>query len=170
MITKKMLNSLNEQLNKEIYSAYLYVSMAAYAASIGLAGFSSWFNVQVQEELVHSKKFYDYINQQGGRVTLKAIDAPPTDFANVTALFKETLEHERKVTKMINSIVSLAKKENDNATQGFLQWFITEQVEEEASAAEILQKLNLVGKDGNGILLIDSQLATRVFVPSVAQA
>ncbi len=165
MISKKMLNSLNEQINKEIYSAYLYLSMAAYSTSNGLAGFSNWFTVQVQEELTHAKKFYDYVNQQGERVILEAIDKPPQDFSSPRDLFEKTLEHEKKVTKRINDFVSMARKENDHATETFLQWFITEQIEEVASPTEILQRLGLIGKDGNGLLMIDSQLAARVFVP-----
>tara|TARA_Y100000031_G_C8117403_1_gene336561 strand:+ start:346 stop:861 length:516 start_codon:yes stop_codon:yes gene_type:complete len=165
MISKKMVDEINEQINKEIYSGYLYLSMAAYATSIGLNGFANWFFVQMKEEMIHSQKFYDYLNQQGGRVALKAIDQPPKDFSNVRDLFQQTLDHERLVTKRINNLIKLAKKENDNATDTFLQWFVTEQVEEEASPTEVLQRLDIVGKDGNGILTIDSQLATRMFVP-----
>lgn len=165
MISKKMADSLNEQLNKEIYSGYLYISMAAYSTSIGLNGFANWFTVQFQEELMHAKKFCDYINQQGGRVALKAIDEPPKDFLNPKDLFAKTLEHEQMVTKRINNLVKSARKENDNATEAFLQWFVTEQVEEVAIPTETLQRLELVGKDGNGLLMIDSQLAVRVFVP-----
>jgi ferritin len=165
MITKKMVESLNEQINKELYSAYLYLSMAAYAASIGLNGFANWFNVQVKEELTHADKFYNYVIQQGGRVSLREIEKPPENFSSAIDVFKKTLAHEQKVTKRINNLVNLASKEKDYATNTFLQWFVTEQVEEEANANEILQKINLVGKDGNGLLTIDSQLATRVFVP-----
>lgn len=170
MISKKMIASLNEHLNKEIYSGYLYLSMAAYSTSIGLNGFANWFKVQVQEEMVHAQKFYDYINQQGGRVALKAIDEPPKDFSSPSDLFEKTLEHEKVVTKRINNLVNMATKEKDHATETFLQWFVTEQVEEEASPTEILQRLKLVGKDGNGILMIDSQLATRVFTPPPTNA
>ena len=169
MLSKKMVASFNEQINKEIYSAYLYLSMAAYVSSLGLNGFANWFTVQVQEEMIHAKKFYDYLIQQGGRVVLKAIDEPPKDFASPADLFEKTLEHEKKVTKRINVLVNQAKKENDHETDTFLQWFLTEQVEEEASPAEILQRLKIVGKDGNGLLTIDSQLATRVFVPPQTQ-
>jgi len=170
MISKKMIESLNQQINREIYSAYLYLSMAAYASSVGLNGFANWFNVQVKEELTHAEKFYNYVNQQGGRVKLKTIEQPPGDFSSAVDLFQKTLAHEKKVTKMIGDLVNLAKKEKDHATETFLQWFVTEQVEEEANAIENLQKLNLVGKDGNGLLMIDSQLATRVFVAPQPQA
>ena len=168
MISKKMVDSLNEQINKEIYSAYLYQSMASYVVSIGLNGFANWFNVQVKEELSHAEKIYNYVNQQGGRVILKAIEGPPTSFSSALDLFENTLEHEKKVTGMINKLVDLARSESDHATEAALQWFVTEQVEEESNANEILQKLELIGKDGNGLLTIDTQLAARVFVPPAA--
>ena len=164
MISKKMVKSINEQINKEIYSGYLYLSMAAYAKSIGLNGAANWFTVQLQEELFHAQKFYDYLNQQGGRVELASIDEPPKDFKDAKDLFEKTLLHEQMVTKRINDLVVAAKKDNDFATEAFLQWFITEQVEEESNAAELLQKFNLIGKDANALLTIDSQLAARVFV------
>jgi len=165
MISKKMTGSINEQINKELYSAYLYLQMASHASFIGLSGVANWFMVQMKEELTHAKKFYNYVIQQGGKVVLKEIDAPPSTFSSAAELIKKTLEHELEVTKRINNLVTLAKKENDHATDALLQWFVTEQVEEEASPTEILQKLNLIGKDGNGLLMIDSQLATRVFTP-----
>lgn len=170
MVSKKMIESINQQINREIYSAYLYLSMGAYAASLGLSGFANWFSVQVKEELTHAEKFYNYVIQQAGRVKLKAVEGPPQDFKSAVDLFEQTLEHEIKVTKLIHDLVDLARKESDHATETFLQWFVTEQVEEESNATEILQKLNIVGKDGNGLLTIDSQLATRVFVPPAQQA
>jgi len=165
MISKKMTDDLNVQINKEIYSAYLYLSMAAHATSMGLNGIANWFHTQAQEELVHAQKFYDYINQQGGKVVLAGIDGPPTEFAGATDLFEKTLEHEKIVTKRIHDLIALAKKENDPATETFLQWFVTEQVEEEATPTEILQKLKLAGDSGNGLLMIDSELGARVFTP-----
>lgn len=168
MLTKKMIDSLNEQINKELYSAYLYLGMAAHAQSIGLNGFANWFQVQAKEEMTHAEKFYNYVNQQGGKVTLKAIDEPPQKFSSPADLFQKTYEHEQKVTGLINKLVELAQKQTDHATGAFLQWFVTEQVEEESNANDILQRLNIVGKDGNGILLIDGQLAARVFVPPPA--
>lgn len=170
MISKKMTDSINGQVNREIYSAYLYVSMAAYAASLGLKGFANWFQVQVQEELFHARKMYDYINQQGGRAVMKAIEEPPGDFKSPKDLFEKTLEHEKKVTAMINKLASQAKTENDHATGIFMQWFVTEQVEEEANALEILQKLNLIGKDANGLFMVDTELAQRVFTPPAGPA
>jgi len=165
MLTDKMIEGLNEQINKEIYSAYLYLSMASYASTLGLNGFVNWFNVQVQEELSHAQKMYDYVVQQGYRVMLKAIDEPPQNFKSPINLFEETLSHEKIVTGLINNLVKIAKEENDNATEIFLQWYVTEQVEEEANPTEIIQKLKLTGKDGNGLLMIDNELAQRVFTP-----
>ena len=170
MISKKMTDSINGQINREIYSAYLYVSMAAYAASLGLKGFANWFQVQVQEELFHARKMYDYINQQGGRAVMKAIEEPPSDFKSPKDLFEKTLEHEKKVTAMINKLAGQSKTENDHATGIFMQWFVTEQVEEEANALEILQKLNLIGKDANGLFMVDAELAQRVFTPPAGPA
>jgi ferritin len=169
MLSKKTVESLNEQINKELYSAYLYLSMGAYAAHAGLNGVANWFTVQTKEEMAHAEKFYNYVNQQGGRVVLKAIDEPPKQFSSAQDLFGKTLEHEKKVTGLINGLADLARKEKDHATEAFLQWFVTEQVEEEANANELLQKMKLIGKDGNGLLMIDSQLATRTFVPPAAQ-
>ncbi|MFC1623967.1 ferritin [Candidatus Omnitrophota bacterium] len=163
MITKKMIESLNEQINKEIYSGYLYLSMGAYAASIGLNGAANWFSAQVGEELIHAKKIYDYVNKQGARVMLKAIDEPIKDFSSAKDLFEKTLEHEKKVTKLIANLVEFAKEQKDKEVESFLQWFVKEQVEEEESAAEILEKFNLAGEDKNELLKIDNQLAARVF-------
>ncbi len=164
MISKKMTEKLNYQLNREIFSAYLYVSMAAYAMSEGFAGTANWFNIQVQEELVHAQKFYNYINGQGERVILAAIEAPEIDFNSLKDLFEKTLKHEKEVTALINGLVALARKENDYATDAFLQWFVTEQVEEELNPTEILQKLKIAGNDGNALFMIDKDLGQRVFV------
>jgi len=170
MLSKKMAKAINDQITREIYSAYFYLGMASYATSMGLNGFANWFNVQVKEELTHAQKMYDYVNQQGQRVMLSAIEEPPQDFKSAQDLFQRTLDHEKKVTAFINKLVSCAQSENDHATEIFLQWFVTEQVEEEANASENLQKLKLIGKDGNGLLMMDSQLAARVFVPPSPQA
>lgn len=168
MLSDKMIKGINGQINKEIYSSYLYLGMASYANEIGLVGIANWFTVQVQEELSHAQKMYNYVNQQGGRVMLESIDKPPQEFKSATDLFKSTLEHEQKVTALINDLLSLARAEKDNATEIFMQWFVTEQVEEESNATEILQKLKLIGNDGNGLLTIDNDLAQRVFTPPVA--
>lgn len=170
MISDKMVKSLNYQINRELYSAYFYMGMASYAAEQGFNGVANWFNVQVQEEVSHAKKIYDYVMQQGARVILEAIEQPPQDFSSVLNLFEATLEHEKKVTGLINDLVSQALDEKDAATGIFLQWFVTEQVEEEANATELVQKFKLVGKDGNGLLTMDNDLAQRIFTPPQAQA
>ena len=168
MLSEKMAERLNEHLNNEIYSAYFYMGMASYATSIGLNGFASWFSVQVQEELFHVQKFYDYINQQGVRVLLQSIKEPPQDFSSALDLFDKTLEHEQKVTSMVNDLVSAARTDKDNGTEIFLQWFVSEQIEEEASVNDIIQKLKLVGSDGNGLFMIDNELGQRTFTEPAA--
>ena len=161
MISEKMNKAINEQINKELYSAYLYVGMAAYAASLSLNGVANWFKVQAGEEIQHATKFMKYITEQGGKIVLKAIDAPPQKFTSVAGLFDITLAHEKVVTASINSLVALAKKEDDAATGIFLQWYVTEQVEEEANPTEILQKLEIGGKTGSSLLILDGILAQR---------
>lgn len=161
MLSRKILESLNEQINKEIYSAYFYLGMSAYAMSIGLKGFANWFHVQWKEELDHAKKIFDYVHQQGQRVTLKAIDQPPQDFSSGPDLFERTLTHEKNVTKLIDNLVKLAQAENDQATYDFLQWFVKEQQEEMATPAEILKKIHEVGEDKKGLLETDRELAIR---------
>ena len=165
MLSAKMSEALNGQLNKEIYSAYLYLSMSAYSTYIGLKGFANWFMVQYQEESVHAMKIYDYINSQGGQVKLLAVAQPPAEFKSPLDMFEKTLEHERFVTKCINDLVDLAIKGKDHATNIFLQWFVTEQIEEEANDNEIISKLKLVGDKGDALLMIDRELAARVFTP-----
>ena len=168
MLNKKMLAALNRQINAEIYSSYLYLSMAAYAKSLGLGGFENWFRVQAQEELVHAMKFFDYVNERAGRVTLTAIDAPPATWKSPLSAFEATLKHEQHVSDLINKLVDLALAESDHATANMLQWFVAEQVEEEASADAIRQKLALVGARGDALFIMDKELATRVFTPPVA--
>ena len=165
MLSERMLNALNRQVNAELYSAYLYLSMAAYFESINLKGFANWMKIQAQEELSHAMKFFDYINERGGRVKLEAIEKPPNEWDSPLHAFEATYEHEQKVTKMINDLVNMAMEEKDHATYNMLQWFVAEQVEEEASADEIRQQLRLIGEDGRGILMLDRELGKRVFVP-----
>ena len=167
MLKKRMVKALNEQINKELYSAYLYLSMSAHSTFVGLNGFANWFMVQYQEEMVHVMKIYDYVNDQGGQVKLMAIAEPPAEFGSPLDMFEKTLKHERFITKCINDLVDLAVKENDHATNIFLQWFVTEQIEEEANDNDIISKLKLVGKEGNGLFMVDKELAARVFTPSV---
>jgi ferritin len=165
MLSKKMADALNEQMNKEIYSAYLYMSMSAFSSYLGLKGFANWFMVQYQEEMSHAMKFYGYIIDQGEQVKLKAIEEPPTDFKSPMDMFQMTLKHERFVTKCINDLVNLAIKEKDHATNIFLQWYVTEQIEEEGNDNDIIAKLKLVGDKGDGLLMLDKELAARVFTP-----
>lgn len=168
MLSAKMEAALNGQLNKEIYSSYLYLSMSAYSTSIGLKGFANWFMVQYQEEMLHAMKFYDYINDQGGQVKLATINQPPTEFKSPLDMFEKTLAHEQFVTKSINELMDLAIAEKDHATSIFLQWYVTEQIEEEGNDNEIIARLKLVGEDGNGLLMVDKELAMRVFTPPPA--
>ncbi len=164
MLSDKMEKALNGQLNAELYSAYLYLSMAAYFAA-DLPGFTNWMRVQVQEELVHAIKFFDFINDRDSRVTLGPIEGPPTAWDSPRAAFEHVLAHEQKVTGLINELVTLAVGEKDHATHNFLQWFVAEQVEEESSANAVLQKIKLAGDTGGEMLLVDNELATRVFTP-----
>lgn len=161
MLSDKMQKALNGQINAEIYSSYLYLSMNAYFKSVHLDGFANWMYAQAQEELTHAMKFYDFINQRGGRVFLTAIDAPPTEWDSPTAVFEDTLQHERKVTGLINELVEIAVEERDHATQIFLQWFVTEQVEEEDNAGSVLEQLKLLGDARQGIFMMDRELASR---------
>jgi len=160
-----MLDELNKQVNAELYSSYLYLSMAAYFESINLKGFANWMKIQAQEEVTHAMKFFDYINERGGRVTLDTIKKPPAEWKSPLDVFENTYKHEVNVTKMINSLVDLAIKEKDHATYNMLQWFVAEQVEEEASADAIRQQLKFIGKDGRGLLMLDRELSRRVFTP-----
>ena len=165
MLNKRMVKELNKQINNELYSAYLYLSVSAHSTFIGLKGFANWFMVQYQEEMVHVMKIYDYVNDQGGQVKLMAVAEPPAEFGSPLDMFEKTLKHERFITKCINDLVDLAVKEKDHATNIFLQWFVTEQIEEEANDNDIISKLKLVGKEGNGLFMIDKELAARVFTP-----
>ena len=168
MIDEKMQDALNKQLNAELYSSYLYLSMAAYFQGVNLGGFANWMRVQAQEELSHAMKFYDYVNERGGRVALQAVEAPPSEWDSPLAVFEHVYQHEQKVTGLINKLVDLAIEARDHATNNFLQWFVSEQVEEEDSADEVVQRLKLVGDDPSGLFMIDRELAQRVFVASTA--
>jgi ferritin len=161
MLSDRMQKALNGQLNAEIYSSYLYLSMNAYFKSANLDGFASWMNAQAQEELMHAMKFYDFVHQRGGRVLLSAIDTPPTDWDSPLAVFEATLQHEQKVTGFINELVEIAMEEHDHATQIFLQWFVTEQVEEEESVGSVLEQLKLLGDARQGLFMMDREMALR---------
>ena len=163
-----MEKALNEQLNAELYSAYLYLSMAAYFESADLAGFANWMRVQVQEEWFHAMKFYDYIIERGGRVTLGPIEAPPSDWDSPLAVFEATLTHEQKVTGLINDLMDLAREEKDNASEIFLQWFVNEQVEEEDNAGKVLGQLKLIEDSPQALFMMDREMGQRVFTPPAA--
>lgn len=165
MISEKMQQSLNEQLQKEFYSAYFYLSMEAYFASRDLNGFANYFHVQAQEERDHAMMIFNYISHVGGKVKLGQIDAPKYDFESIEEVMKLTLEHEQFITRSIYSVLDLAISERDHKTNAFLQWFVTEQAEEESNAENNLNKVRLVGNDGRGILMLDAELAQRVYAP-----
>lgn len=170
MLKKKMLKALNDQINAEMFSSYLYLSMEAYFQSISLTGFAAWMRAQVQEELMHGMKFYDFVNERGGKVTLEAIAKPDSSWASPLAAFNAILVHEQHVTSLINDLVDLAITEKDHATNNFLQWFVSEQVEEEASASEIVEKLKLIKDNPSGLFMMDAELGKRVFTPPAAAA
>ena len=161
MLSDRMQKALNGQVNAELYSSYLYLSMNAYFKSVNLDGFANWMNAQTQEELMHAMKIYDFINQRGGRAILAAIDAPPAQWDSPLAVFEDTLKHEQKVTGLINDLVDIAIEERDHATQIFLQWFVTEQIEEEESVGNVLEQLKLLGDAKQGLFMMDRELATR---------
>jgi ferritin len=161
MISQKMTDTINRQINNEIYSAYLYMSMSAHSSHIGLNGFASWFMVQYHEEMFHAMKFYNYMLDQGSQVHLQALKEPLKTFTSATDMFEKTLEHEKFITKSINEIADLALQEKDHGTYQFIQWYVNEQIEEEKNDNEILQKLTLAGDSGAGLFMIDQQLGTR---------
>ena len=161
MITEKMEDALNGQLNAELYSAYLYMSMTAYFKAVNLDGFANWMLCQAQEELSHSMKFYDFIISRGGRVELTQVDAPPAEWGSPLAVFEATLEHEQKVTGLINDLVELALEEHDHASNIFLQWFVSEQVEEEENVGGVLEQMKLMGEAKGGLFMMDRELAKR---------
>ena len=161
MLSKAMQDAINEQINKELYSSYLYLSMAAYFESTGLPGFATWMRAQSQEELEHALKFFDYVNERGGRVELEAIDKPTVAWESPLAVFEATYEHEQMVTALINNLYKVALEENDYASQVMLHWFIDEQVEEEASVSQIVDSLERVGDKGQGLIMLDRALGAR---------
>lgn len=171
MLSEKMQDALNEQINAELWSAYLYLSMGMQFENNGMAGVANWFKIQFKEEQAHAEIFMNYINQRGGRVILKAIDAVPTEWATPLEAFKATLEHERKVTAMINNLYSIAEAEHDYATRDRLTWFVNEQVEEEENAQILIDKFTLIGNDGMGLYMLNQELAARTYVaPSILGA
>ena len=170
MIKKEVLEAINNQINAESYSAYMYLSMAAYFEDMGLEGFAHWMKIQYQEESAHALKFFNYLTERNGRVALKAIDQVPVDFNGIVDVFEKTLTHEMHVTDLINNLVNVAIAANDHATQSFLKWFVDEQVEEEANVEKILATLRLINGQGNGIFMMDREMKMRVFVDPNAAA
>ncbi len=163
MLKKKMLKALNNQINAEMYSGYLYLSMESYFQSVSLSGMANWMRGQVQEELFHGMKFYDYVNERGGKVVLDSIDKPDSNWKTPLAAFEHILKHEQMVTALINDLMELAIAEQDHATRIFLQWFVSEQVEEEATVGEVVDKLRLIKSDSSGLFLLDAEMNKRVF-------
>ncbi len=165
MVSENMEKALNAQLNAEIYSGYLYLSMAAYFEDEDLSGFANWMRVQANEELEHGIKFYDYIIRRGASVTLTAIEGPQTEWESPLAAFEHVLEHEKMVTGLINDLVNIAIEEKDHATNNFLQWFVEEQVEEEENAMELVGKVKRAQNSVDLMYTLDSELASRVYTP-----
>ncbi|EKD51307.1 MAG: hypothetical protein ACD_62C00288G0001 [uncultured bacterium] len=168
MLHKKMEDAINKQINAEIYSAYLYLAMSAYCESEGLPGFANWLRVQYQEELTHAMKFFRYVNERNGRVTLTQIDTPPKSWDGPKHVFEETLKHEEQVTGLINGLVDVALEVRDHVTNSFLKWYLDEQVEEEANASNILAQIKMVQNSKDSLYMLDKELALRVFVDATA--
>jgi ferritin len=163
MIDKEVQKAFNNQINAEQFSAYLYYSMASYFESLSLKGFAHWMRVQALEELTHAHKFVDFVNDRGGRVLLQPIGAPATEWDSPLAVFEDAYAHEVKVTGLINELMDIALAKSDHASSSFLNWFVDEQVEEEAAADDVVQKLKLVDKTEGGLFLLDQELDKRTF-------
>ncbi len=161
MLSKTVQDAINEQIKNELYSGYLYLAMAAHFESTNLPGFAHWMKIQATEEVKHAMKFFGYVYERGGKVTLKAIDQPPTDFKSPIEIFKAAHKHEQKVTAMIHKLYELSLKENDYPSQVMLQWFIKEQVEEEKNAEGIVEQLKMAGDSSAALLMADRQFAMR---------
>ena len=169
-IGSKMEEGINKQINAEIYSAYLYLGMSAKCAELNLKGMANWFYVQAQEEMTHAMKFYRFVLERGGHVMLPAVQGVPTDYNKPVDMFRLAYEHEQKVTGLINELMDTAIAERDHASASMLRWFVDEQVEEEANASEILEKLQLIGESKESLFMIDKELSARVFVDSTQPA
>jgi ferritin len=165
MLNKSLEKALNEQINKELFSEYLYLSMSAHFYSIDLDGFANWFEIQAKEEHDHAMKIFNFVNDKGGKVVLDKIDKPQTEFNSIEEIMSLTLEHEEKVTQSINELMDLAIKENDHSVKSFLHWFVDEQVEEESTASKLLNKVKIVKENSQGIFMLDSELAKRTYTP-----
>ena len=168
-INERMTSALNDQINAEFYSAYLYLSMAAHFASRYLQGFANWMKIQTQEELFHATKLYEYVSERGGRVQLKIIDAPPAEWKSTLAVFQAGYDHELMVSRRISDLVDLAREVGDHATESFLLWYVSEQVEEEASANAAVQQLRLAGDAPGALFMLDREFGQRTFTPPAAK-
>lgn len=167
MLNKKLESAINDQIQRELASAYLYLSMQAYFEAHTLPGFANWMRIQFHEEQAHAFKFYDFVNDRGGVVKLQPIEGPPTEFTSPTDIFQQTLAHEQKVTGHINDLYALAVEERDYPCQTLLQWFIDEQVEEEKNAGDILDMLKMVEGNPYALLMLDRELGARILPPEV---
>ncbi len=167
MISQKLQDAFNYQINRELFSEYYYLSMASYFSSVGLSGFENFFLVQVEEERFHAMKMYKFLNEKGGKVTLQAIEQPKIEFKSPLDVFELAYDHEKLVSKLINDLMDLAISENDHAAKNHLNWFVDEQVEEEDSMETIVNKLKLINGEGYGLLMLDNELALRSFTPPV---
>ena len=167
MISKKLQDAINEQINRELYSEYLYLSMRAWFTSQTLNGFATWMDVQTREEHAHAMGLYVYLLNRGGKVNLKALAKPPVDFNDPMNAFKMTYEHEQFITKSINELMELATQEKDHALKSFLQWYVDEQVEEENNDETIIGKLNIIKGRPEGLLYLDTELGARVYTPMI---
>ena len=167
MINEKLEKAFNDQINKELYSEYLYLSMQAYFERLNLKGFVNWMSVQVQEEHAHALGMFDYLNQRGGTVVLEAIDKPETEWSSPLAVFEQVLDHEEFVTSRINALMDVAEETKDRAAMSFLNWYLKEQVEEEDYVGNVLATLRLIGDDKKALLMLDKDLAARTFVQPV---
>lgn len=165
MLTKKLQDALNEQINKEFFAEYLYLSMSAYLESIEMEGFANYFNIQAQEEHFHAMKMFNFVHDKGGRVILKTLKEPKSDYSSVMNVIEESLNHEKFVTKSINELMDTAIKENDHSVKSFLEWYVDEQVEEEATISKLLAKLKLINGEGLGLLTLDNQMGMRKYTP-----
>lgn len=169
MLSEKLTKQINHQINEEMFSAYLYLSMSTFFENKGLSGFANWMRVQYQEEMFHATKFMNYLYDRGAKVKLEAIEKPENTWSSIQAIFEATLKHEQHITSKINELMSMARDENDFASQAFLQWYVEEQVEEESTADDLLNKIQIVGEKGQGLYMMDKDLATRVFNPPVQE-
>lgn len=170
MLNKKIEKALNKQINAELWSAYLYLSMAAYCHDIGKTGMAKWYEVQFREEQDHAKILFNYIVQRGGRVELEAIDAVQKEWNSLLDVFESTLKHEQKVTALINDLFALTSEEHDYATQSMLKWFIDEQVEEEDNAQTIINNLKMIEDNGYGLYMLDKELGARTYTEAAPLA